>query len=164
MKPEERERIRDLFLSPCNSYPAAEAARLTDGDADALLQRIETGELDAQQCYVLERREVLHLGLERWPLETIYQALGHDAEGILPPLLRPEELRVGVPAYAIRVLEYAASKAATTTEEVLRELLHDYALSMRDNAEENDEAIPGLAEALFFPHEPLPARRRDGKK
>lgn len=153
MKREEKTRIRDLFLSPRKTYPPAEAARLTDADPDVLLQRIEAGEIDARTFYLMERRDVIRLAMERWPLETIFEALGRDAE-VLPPLLRPGLLRVHAPAYVLRVLQYEAAKQGTSAGVMLLRLLRDYAADARIRNGEIDEAIPGLAAALFYPGEP----------
>jgi hypothetical protein len=61
--------------------------------------------------------------LEIWPLHVIEEALGAEADGILPQAIRTAELRVRLPRHHIDMLEYRADQQETTVSGVLaREL------------------------------------------
>jgi hypothetical protein len=152
MTRDERTRLRSLFLSERNEYPPAEAARLTDTDLAELTEEIETGRIAAEKCYLLARRDVLRLAMNRYPLEAIVRALGADAKRTLPALLQLDEMRVVLPLYVVQPLHYLADQSRTTVNELLRELLHDYVESLR--SPDLEKAIPGLLEAMFFPSTP----------
>jgi hypothetical protein len=87
---------RELFLSPRKDYSPLDAARLTDNDPAELERLIAKGHLEARTLYLIEKPDVLRLALDRWPLETIFGALGTDAEDLLPPLLRLERMDLKV--------------------------------------------------------------------
>jgi hypothetical protein len=46
-----------------------------------------------------------------WPMHVIEEALGDDADGILPQAIRSAELRGRLPRYHIDMLEYRADPA-----------------------------------------------------
>jgi hypothetical protein len=152
---DEAKRIRELFLSPREDYSPSDAARLTDNDPAELERLIAKGHLEARTLYLLAKPAVLRLALDQWPLETIFRALGTDAKEILPPLLRLERLDLKVPGYVIRVIEYAAEQEGKTVSNLLRQLLHDYAVSVRmRTSDDMDEEMPDVMEAMFYPDKP----------
>lgn len=151
----DRERIRTLFLRHRKEYTPTDVARLTRYDAVFLVRQLETGEIEGRVEYRIPHHEVMHLALERWPLETIFEALGKDAEGVIPPLLRIEKVQLKVPAYIVRFLELMAGEESTTVNELLRKMLADYVDgSLTEN---RSAAIPGLIEAAYFPELPVPS-------
>lgn len=151
---DERARIREVFLSKRDEYEATEAARLTGVDPERLADEIERGWVETRTAHFVDREDVLRLALEQWPLATIYAALGKDADQVLPRLLRLEELRLRVPAYIVRVVEFQAKKNNFTASETLRYVLREYAENVRGAHPEMDQEIPGLAEAMSFPGKP----------
>lgn len=155
---DEAARIRELFLSSRETYSPRAAARLANVDPEQLTQQIDQGYLEARKLYELNRRTVLRLALEGWTLERVVEALGSDANGLLPPLLHLERVELSLPRYTVRVLEYAARRQGVTPAEMLRRILHDYAATF--SATDLEEEFPGVAEALFYPSEP-PERRRE---
>ena len=150
-KREERQRIRDLFLNPRKTYSPEDTAQLVDTDLGVLMGRIKRGHLEAQTVYLLDRRDVLQLALDRYSLEEIFAALGRDADRALPPLLRPKELRTMLPAYIVRVITHVSKQNGVSTGEVIQQALHDYVAEERSNDLGMDDEIPGLREALFYP-------------
>jgi hypothetical protein len=68
------------------------------------------------------RAEMMAKALEIWPMHVIEEALGDEADGILPQAIRSAELRVRLPHH-IDMLEYRADQQQTTVSGVLsREL------------------------------------------
>ena len=151
MKREEKQRIRDLFLSPRKTYSPDDAARLADADLHLLMERIKRGHVEAQTFYLLDRRDVLQMALDRYSLEEIFAALGRDANRALPPLLRLEELCAMLPAYIVRVVNRLAEQNGVSTGVVIQQPLHDYVAQVRASNHAMDVEIPGLREALFYP-------------
>ncbi len=157
---DDRSRIRAVFLDRRATYSTLDAVQLSGIDREDLLDRIETGEIDAAQrvTYAIPWDDVARLLMECVPLEAIYDALGDRADEVLPPLLRLERLDVRVPAYILRVLELVASRAGMTVERHLRGEFFDMVESLWRTHPEVDQ-IPGAGEALFFPDDP-PRRRK----
>ena len=124
---DEGSRIRAVFLGRQASYSASAAGQLIGIKRADLLERIETGEIDAVRrvTHAIPWDDVARLLMERFPLEAIYDALGERADEALPPLLRLERLDVRVPAYVLRVVELVAKWAGTTVERELRRELFD---------------------------------------
>jgi hypothetical protein len=86
--------------------------------------------------------------LEIWPLHVIEEALGDDADGILPQAIRCAELRVRLPRHQIDMLEYRAEQQETTVSGVLERKLDGIASA---HIEELSAALPGFAEAMAWP-------------
>ncbi|HEY2093381.1 MAG TPA: hypothetical protein VGJ81_15990 [Thermoanaerobaculia bacterium] len=86
--------------------------------------------------------------LEMWPMHVIEEALGEDADGILPRAIRSAELRVRLPRHHIEMLEYRADQQETTVSGVLSRELDGIASA---HLEELSAALPGFAEAMAWP-------------
>jgi hypothetical protein len=56
------------------------------------------------------RAEMMAKALEIWPMHVIEEALGDEADGVLPQAIRSAELRVRLPRYHIDMLEYRADQ------------------------------------------------------
>src|SRR5947209_2314522 len=65
------------------------------------------------------RVEMMAKALEVWPVHVIEEALGEDADGVLPQAIRCAELRVRLPRHHIDMLEYRADQQETTVSGVL---------------------------------------------
>ena len=92
--------------------------------------------------------ELMAKALETWPLDVIEEALGDDADGVLPHALRTAELRVRLPRHHIAMLEYRAEQDQTTISGVLAKELDGIAST---HAPELSAAIPGFAAAFTWP-------------
>ena len=86
--------------------------------------------------------------LEIWPMHVIEEALGDEADGILPQAIRSAELRVRLPRHHIDMLEYRADQQETTVSGVLARELDGIASA---HIEELSAALPGFAEAMAWP-------------
>ena len=86
--------------------------------------------------------------LEIWPVHVIEEALGDEADGIVPRAIRSAELQVRLPRHHIEMLEYRADQQQTTGTGVLARELAGIASA---NIEELSAALPGFAEAMEWP-------------
>jgi hypothetical protein len=94
------------------------------------------------------RAEMMAKSLEIWPLDVIEEALGDDADGVLPKSIGSAELRVRLPRHHIDMLEYRAEQQETTVSGVLERELDGIASA---HIEELSAALPGFAEAMAWP-------------
>jgi hypothetical protein len=147
----QQERIRAVFLHPAESYPLCEVARLTETPARRLRREVAAGDRDGAKVRGLWRftwRQTVCLALECWTLAEIHEALGTDAEAILPPLLMLRAVTVRLPEYIIRALEITAAENGTTLDAALQWELIDFAGA---HSEGMEAAIPGYLRAYLFP-------------
>lgn len=149
-----RWQIRRIFLQRREDYSPMDAGKLLSMRWGEIVKRIETGEMDATSTangYRVPWEAVADLAMRMWPLEVVYEALGPDADAVLPPLLRVEEMRVELPAYLVQLMKHLADEKGVSLDEYMRAELHDFANAMRIITPELDDELPGFAEALFFP-------------
>lgn len=149
-----RWQLRRVFLQRRDAYTLTEASRLTGKPRGELIRLIEQRHIDAQKLvdYLLSWETVASLACEGVQPEALFEALGEDAEGIVPPLLEIVDLHVRVPLYMVRVLEFLRQrKGHATLDAAVREELQDVVENERLVNPAMDEAIPGLREAALFP-------------
>ena len=114
-------------------------------------EAIEAGEVELWTTPLgkwFPRAEMMAKALEVWPLHVIEEALGDEADGILPQAIRTAELRVRLPRHHIDMLEYRADQQETTVSGVLERELDGIASA---HIEELSAALPGFAEAMAWP-------------
>ena len=125
----QRERIRVVFLQPAESYCLPDAARLTETPVRGLRREVAANRRDAAKVAGKWRftwRQVAYLAMERWTLAEIHDALGADAEAVLPPLLALRTVTVRLPEYVIQGLETAASDKGAALDDYLYGELIDF--------------------------------------
>lgn len=95
-------------------------------------------------------KELASAALLRWSVLQVHDALGKDADRVLPRLLRPVELKaMRLPAYQVRLLETLAQNAGVPVEEYLcASLMH---LETTGTLDEIERLLPGFTEAITFP-------------
>lgn len=146
-----RLRIRELFLQRTESYRLSEAARIVSISPRALRREAEDDQREAYRSNGTWRftwRQVAFIAMRRWTLAEIHDALGPDAETVLPSLLALDTLTVRLPAFLVRAMKTAAAQDAIHLDEWLRLELIDYAGTVVDEM----EAIhPGFRQAYLFP-------------
>ena len=125
LEPDLISRIRHIFLHPGPHVSIMQATRLLGWS----------------------RREMAE-AIEIWPVHVIEEALGDEADGVLPQALRSAELRVRLPRHHIDMLEYRAGQQETTVSGVLAGELDGIASAHID---ELSAALPGFAEAMAWP-------------
>jgi len=94
------------------------------------------------------REELMAQALEIWSLDRIEEALGDDADGVLPDGLRLADLHVRLPRHQVAMLEHFAERDRTTVSGALARELDGVASA---HADELSAAIAGFADALAWP-------------
>ncbi|HEX8616836.1 MAG TPA: hypothetical protein VF911_04530 [Thermoanaerobaculia bacterium] len=144
-------RIRTIFLHQRPHVTIAEGTVLLGWSRGEMSQAIAAGEVEVTSTSLgtwLWREELMAKALELWSAEVIEEALGADADGVLPEAVRLIELRVRLPRYQVAMLATFAERERTTVSDVLaREL--DGVASV--HADELSFAVTGFADALAWP-------------
>ena len=112
---------------------------------------IAAGEVEVTSTAVgkwLWREELMAKALELWSLEIIEDALGPDAEAVLPEAVRLIDLHVRLPRHQVAMLAHFAERAQTSVSSVLARELDGVASA---HADELSWAVAGFAEALAWP-------------
>jgi hypothetical protein len=95
-------------MAACQHFAGDEAPRV---DAAADVRGHRGGEVELWTTPLgkwFPRAEMMAKALEIWPLHVIEEALGDDADGVLPQAIRCAQLRVRLPRHHIDMLEYRA--------------------------------------------------------
>jgi hypothetical protein len=145
------DRIRHIFLHPRPHVSIMQATELLGWTRRRMSEAIEAGEVELWMTPVgkwFPRAEMMAKALEIWPVHVIEEALGEDAESVLPRAIRCAELRVRLPRHHIDMLEYRAEQRETTVSGVLERELDGIASA---HIEELSAALPGFAEAMAWP-------------
>lgn len=151
LEPDIIDRIRHIFLHPRPHVSISEATALLGWTRAEMTAAIAAGDLELMTTPLGKwfwREELIAKALETWPLEAIEDALGPDADRILPPALRTAELRLRLPRHHIAMLEYRAEQHRTNISHILAQELDALASA---NADELSPAIPGFATTLHWP-------------
>jgi len=145
------ERLRHIFLQPRPHVSIMQATGLLGWTRRQMAEAIANGEVELWTTAVgqwVPRAEMMGKALEIWPMHVIEEALGDDADGVLPQAIRSAELRVRLPRHHIDMLEYRADQQETTVSGVLERELDGIASA---HIEELSVALPGFAEAMGWP-------------
>jgi hypothetical protein len=151
LEPDLISRIRHIFLQPGPHVSIMQATRLLGWSRREMSEAIKGGEVELWTTPLgkwFPRAEMMAKALEIWPMHVIEEALGGDADGILPRAIRSAELRVRLPRHHIDMLEYRADQQETTVSGVLARELDGIASA---HIEELSAALPGFAEAMAWP-------------
>lgn len=159
LEPDIIARIRHIFLHPRPHVSISQATALLGWTRAEMTAAIASGEVELMTTPLGKwfwREELMSKALETWPLDAIEEALGTDADTILPHALRTAELRVRLPRHHIAMLHHKADQQHTTVSHALARELDAIASA---EAPELSAAIPGFATALTWPdaeHTQLP--------
>jgi len=130
-------------------------SRATGIGTRELIAKVKAGELEARRTerggYLIPWPEIATLAIEKWGLQTIFAALGPNGMRSIPPLVRPRELVMTLPAYQYVMLERLAAREGISAETYLSKHLLDLAGSI---AEEMEQELPGFIEAMWWPDDP----------
>lgn len=144
-------RIRHIFLHPRPHVSISTAAALLGWTRTAMKAAIDGGEIATMQTPLatwIWREELMAKALEIWSHETIEEALGEEAERVLPRAVRLVELRARVPRYQLVALQYVADRERTTISHVVTRELEDLASVV---AIETASVLPTLTTAIGWP-------------
>ncbi len=151
LEPDVIDRIRHIFLQPRPHVSIMRATALLGWTRRQMSEAIACGEVELWTTPLgkwFPRSEMMAKAIEIWPLHVIEEALGDEADDILPRVIRTAELRVRLPRHHIDMLSYRAVQQETTVSGVLERELDGIASA---HAEELSEALPGFAEAMDWP-------------
>jgi hypothetical protein len=141
-------RIRTIFLHQRPHVSIAEATVLLGWSGGEMARAIGAGEVEVMGTSVGEglwREELMAKALEVWSAEVIEEALGVDAEGVLPEAVRLIDLHVRLPRHQVAMLAALAERERITVSGVLaRELASAHAGELAS-------MVAGFAEALAWP-------------
>jgi len=144
-------RIRPIFLHQRPHVSIAEATVLLGWSHGEMSRAIAAGEVEVTSTSVgrwIWREELMAKALELWAPEVIEEALGAEAEGVLPEAVRLIDLHVRLPRYHVAMLEHFAERDRTTVSSVLAQELDGVASACVD---ELSCVIKGFADALAWP-------------
>ncbi len=144
-------RIRHIFLHPGPHVSIMQATGLLGWSRREMSEAIKSGDVDLWTTPLgkwVPRTELMAKALEIWPVHIIEEALGDNADGVLPQAIRSAELRVRLPRHHIDMLEYRADQQRTTVSGVLARELDGIASA---HLEELSAALPGFADAMAWP-------------
>lgn len=99
-------------------------------DAREMSEAIRSGEIEVTKTSAgksISREELWAKSLEIWPLDVIEEALGQDADRVLPPSVRLTDLHARIPGYQFAMLQHAAERERTTVSHILICELEDMA-------------------------------------
>jgi len=107
------DRIRHIFLHPRPHVSISQATSLLGWTWRRMNDAIAAGDVELMTTPIGKwfwRHELMSKALETWPLDVIEEALGDDADGVLPQAIRTKELRVRLPRHHVDMLEYRAEQ------------------------------------------------------
>lgn len=151
LEPNVIDRIRHIFLHPRPHVSISQATDLLGWTRREMQEAIASGEVELMTTHLGKwfwREELMSKALETWPLDVIEEALGPDADRVLPQAIRTAELRVRLPRHHIAMLEHKAEQQQTTVSHALARELDAIASA---DAPELSSVIPGFAAALAWP-------------
>ena len=146
-----RDHIRDIFLHPRPHVSITSATALLGWTPQQMKAAIAAGEIELMQTPLgkwVTREELKAKAVEQWPMEAIEEALGAEAESVLPQAVRVAVLRARIPRYQIDMLKFLAERDRTTVSHVLTRELDGVANA---HAEELTVAVPTFASASQWP-------------
>ncbi|HYK00312.1 MAG TPA: hypothetical protein VE974_01060 [Thermoanaerobaculia bacterium] len=144
-------RIRAIFLQPRPHVTITEATVLLGWTRSEMSHAIAAGEVEIHSTSVgswIWREELMAKALEIWSPEVIEDALGVDADRVLPDAIRLTNLHVRLPRHHVAMLERFAERDHTTVSDALARELDGIASA---HAPELSWAIAGFADALAWP-------------
>ncbi len=144
-------RIRTIFLHQRPHVTIAEATVLLGWSRGEMSRAIAGGEVEVSSTPAgkyIGREELMATALDIWSPEEIEEALGADADGVLPEALRLMDLHVRVPRYQVAMLEYLAERDRTSVNGVLARGL---VVMASVDTDELSRAVHGFADALAWP-------------
>jgi hypothetical protein len=137
---------------------AADLLRLNMGEA---LRWVEDGQLHAvfrkkrkqlggARQAMVTWNDLASAALLRWNVMQVHEALGAEANRVLPRLLRPVEMKsLRLPEYLVRLLETLAQDEGVSLDEYVFTMLMD--LESYADPDEMERLLPGFKEAIQFP-------------
>lgn len=153
------DRIRTIFLQRRPRVTIAEARLLLGWSKAEMSRAVGAGEIEidsASSGEAISREELIAKALEIWTPDAIEDALGADAEAVLPVGMRLTDVHVRLPRHQVAMLEHFAARDHSTISGVLARELDAIASA---HTHDLSRAIDGFADALAWPDAPAPGPR-----
>ena len=150
--------IRTIFLHHASRVTIGDAASMLGWTRAELTAAIRNGDVETlttRSRKMIDLRELQLQALQLWSLNTIEDALGPDAELIMPPALRTGRLTIRVPRYQVAALRVLADDGHESVDTMVVRMFDELADL---NKERLSPLIPGLAEATRWPEVDRPRR------
>ena len=144
-------RIRTIFLHLRPHVTIAEATALLGWSRGEMSRAIAAGEVEVMATALgkwIWREELLAKAVELWSAEVIEEALGADADAVLPAGVRLTDLHVRLPRHQVAMLAAFAERDRTTVSDVLARELDGVASA---HVDELSWRVVGFADALSWP-------------
>jgi hypothetical protein len=122
----------------------------TDAGRLDVKRRRKRKQLSGPRRELVSWEELASAATVRWTVMEIHDALGDEANRVLPRLLRPVELKsLRLPEYLVRLLESLATNEGVSVEEYLYTAMLD--LEVAGDPDPLESLLPGFKEAMRFP-------------
>ena len=144
-------RIRAIFLHHESRVTVGDAARMLGWTRAELNVAIQNGDVEVvttRNRKMMDLQELELQALQLWSLNTIEEALGPDADLVMPPALRTRRLTVRLPRYQIAALKVLADEGHESVDTMVVRMFDELAELKRALL---SRLIPGLAEAIRWP-------------
>jgi hypothetical protein len=125
--------IRRIFLNPRPHVALTTAAGLLGMTMAELRRDIDDGVIVVTSTPLgprISREEMIATAMRRWEQTLIEDALGDDAETVLPEAIRLVLLRVRVPRYQRDVVVALAQREGVAVDEIVSRELEDLVCSV----------------------------------
>jgi hypothetical protein len=144
-------RIRAIFLHHEPRVTIGDAARMLGWTRTKLNTAIRNGDVEVlttRNRKMIDLDELELQALQLWSLNTIEDALGPDADRIMPPALRTQSFTIRVPRYQIAALEVLAETGHESVDTMVVRMFEELADLHRERLSAH---IPGLTDAIAWP-------------
>lgn len=152
-------RIRAIFLQQRPHVSISEATVHLGWSRGEMSQAIAAGEVEVTETALdkwIWREELMAKALELWTPEVIEEALGDNADAVLPGSIRLTDVHLRLPRHQVAMLEHFAERDRSTISAVVARELDGIASA---HADELSWAVTGFTDALAWPdaeHAQLP--------
>ncbi|MBV9069410.1 MAG: hypothetical protein JO093_18700 [Acidobacteria bacterium] len=147
------ESIRAIFLHRDPYVTKRAAATMLRCTVAEIKVAIAAGDVETSDTCSGERlplHEVAKLARLRWQVVAIEEALGEDAQAILPPVLWTRPITLRVSRYHLQMLDHCAEREGVPVDTIAARALDDYMVAHHD---ELADAIEDYSIALDWPEE-----------
>lgn len=145
------ESIRAIFLHRDPYVTKRAAATMLRCTVAEIKVAIAAGDVEASDTCSGERlplHEVAKLARSRWQVVAIEEALGEDAQAILPPVLWTRPIALRLARYHVQMLDHCAKRGGLPIDAIAARALDDFMVAHHD---ELVDAIEDYGIALDWP-------------
>lgn len=151
LTPDLANRIRTIFLHREPYVTKKAAADMLGCTVAEIKVAIAAGDVETSDTCSGERlplHEVAKLARSRWQVVVIEEALGEDAQAILPPVLWTRSITLRLARYHVQMLDHCAKREGLPVDAIAARALDDFMIAHHD---ELTDAIDDYSVALDWP-------------